>query len=193
MRHWLLGTHCGQSTEIFEKREPVLLVLNDATNGRWQLLGATCAGDEAKIGHLYHAIDEDPTLIDVLDLSPRRQRDLDAPRSPLEPSCRRTSVSVIRTAPRAANAQAAPPLSPATWPATTHRHGLIVTAGLGEVADNDVGPNPQSDRGQVSQFMGAEQRSSTNRSGGAIRRPDVFMIRHTHMPRSARFDKRSGR
>ena len=37
----------------------------------WQLIGAS-APDVAtgKIGHLHHAVDEDPSLIDVLDLPP---------------------------------------------------------------------------------------------------------------------------
>ena len=68
MRHWLLGTTCIQTVEVFERREPVLLVANDADDGLWQLIGATGAGSTGKIGHLYHAIDDDPTLIDILDL-----------------------------------------------------------------------------------------------------------------------------
>ncbi|GIG99455.1 hypothetical protein Pma05_60280 [Plantactinospora mayteni] len=70
MRHWLLGTHCIQTVEVFEHREPVLLVVNDADGGLWQLVGTTDASSTGKIGHLHHAIDEDPTLIDVLDLPP---------------------------------------------------------------------------------------------------------------------------
>ena len=69
MRHWLLGTACIQTVEVFERREPVLLVSNDAEDPIWQLIGATDAADSTgKIGHLYHAVDEDPTLVDVLDL-----------------------------------------------------------------------------------------------------------------------------
>jgi hypothetical protein len=70
MRHWLLGTRCIQTIEVFERREPVLLVGNDADDGLWQLIGATDAGSTGKIGHLHHAVDEDPTLVDVLDLPP---------------------------------------------------------------------------------------------------------------------------
>ncbi|MGI8335162.1 hypothetical protein ACRYCC_34880 [Actinomadura scrupuli] len=70
MRHWLLGTRCIQTIEVFERREPVLLVGNDADDGLWQLIGATGAGSTGKIGHLHHAVDEDPTLLDVLDLPP---------------------------------------------------------------------------------------------------------------------------
>lgn len=70
MRHWLLGTRCIQTIEVFERREPVLLVSNDAVDGLWQLIGTTDAGNSGKIGHLHHAIDEDRTLVDVLDLPP---------------------------------------------------------------------------------------------------------------------------
>jgi hypothetical protein len=73
MQHWLMGTTCIQTIEVFERREPVLLVANDADDGLWQLIGATDASSSTgKIGHLDHAVDEDPTLIDVLDLPPGR-------------------------------------------------------------------------------------------------------------------------
>ncbi|GAA2533864.1 hypothetical protein GCM10010201_36400 [Pilimelia columellifera subsp. columellifera] len=70
MRHWLLGASCIQTTEVAERHEPVLLVGNDDDDALWQLIGATDAGDTGKIRHLHHAVDEDPTLIDVLDLAP---------------------------------------------------------------------------------------------------------------------------
>ena len=70
MQHWLLATQSIQTLEVFERREPVLLVVNDAEDGIWQLIGTSAADSRGKIGHLYHAIDEDPTLIDVLDLPP---------------------------------------------------------------------------------------------------------------------------
>jgi hypothetical protein len=69
MRHWLLGTSCIQTAEVFERREPVLLVSHDEDDGLWQLIGSTGAENRTgKIGHLFHAIDEDPTLVEVLDL-----------------------------------------------------------------------------------------------------------------------------
>ena len=71
MRHWLLRTTCIQTLEVFERREPVLLVQHDADDGIWQLIGASDADSStAKIGHLHHAIDEDPSLIEILDLPP---------------------------------------------------------------------------------------------------------------------------
>ena len=73
MRHWLLGTSCIQTLEVFGRREPTLLISHDADDGMWQLIGASHAdGGTGKLGHLHHAVDEDPTLIDVLDLPPGR-------------------------------------------------------------------------------------------------------------------------
>jgi hypothetical protein len=71
MRHWLLRTNCIQTGEVFERREPVLYVGHEADDGLWQLIGASAADVRTgKIGHLHHAVDEDPTLIDILDLPP---------------------------------------------------------------------------------------------------------------------------
>ena len=73
MLHWLEGTRAIQTREVFERQEPVLLVINDADDELWQLVGSTDAGPGGRIGHLYHAVDEDPTLVDVLDLQPGEQ------------------------------------------------------------------------------------------------------------------------
>lgn len=71
MLHWLLPTTCIQTREVFEHREPVLFVSHDADDGIWQLIGASDAdASTGKIGHLHHAVDEDQSLLDVLDLPP---------------------------------------------------------------------------------------------------------------------------
>ena len=70
MRHWLAGTQAIQTAEVFARTEPILLVQNDSDDELWQLIGASDAGPDGKIGHLHHAIDEDQTLVDVLDLEP---------------------------------------------------------------------------------------------------------------------------
>jgi len=72
MRHFVLGTRAIQTIECFELREPVTLVVNDDDDELWQLIGPSGATDieQAKIGHLWHAVDEDPSLMDVLDLEP---------------------------------------------------------------------------------------------------------------------------
>ena len=69
MRHWLLRTTCIQTREVFERSEPILWVSHDADDGIWQLIGASDADPSTgKLGHLHHAIDEDQSLLDVLDL-----------------------------------------------------------------------------------------------------------------------------
>jgi hypothetical protein len=82
LRHWLLGTTCIQTPEVFERREPILLVTHDDDDGLWQLIGSTGAEDEGKLGHLSHAIDEDQTLLDVLDLSPGEEATREHPGAP---------------------------------------------------------------------------------------------------------------
>ncbi|NUS42130.1 MAG: hypothetical protein HOQ24_00290 [Mycobacteriaceae bacterium] len=70
MRHWLMGTKCVLTAEVFELDEPVLLVAHEA-GGVWQLIGASGGDvDTAHFQHLHHSVDEDPTLVDVLDLPP---------------------------------------------------------------------------------------------------------------------------
>ena len=73
MIHWLLGTNAIQTPQVFDLDEPILLVGNDADDDLWQLIGTSDADDDGKIAHLYHAVDEDATLLDVLDLAPGEQ------------------------------------------------------------------------------------------------------------------------
>jgi hypothetical protein len=68
--HWLNRTPAISTRQVFELAEPVVLVTHDDDDGLWQLIGTSDAGPDGQIGHLYHAVDEDPTLIDVLDLEP---------------------------------------------------------------------------------------------------------------------------
>ena len=83
LRHWLLGTTCVQTIEVFERREPVLLVRYDVDDGLWQLIGSTGADSgTGRIGHLYHAVDEDLTLLDVLDLLPGQSAGRPCPGEP---------------------------------------------------------------------------------------------------------------
>ncbi len=70
MRHWLLGTMAIQTRQVFEREEPILLVVNDDEDDLWQLIGLSDAGPDGAIGHLFHAVDEDRTLAEVLDLVP---------------------------------------------------------------------------------------------------------------------------
>ncbi|XVU29707.1 hypothetical protein ACQPZJ_22285 [Actinoplanes sp. CA-054009] len=86
LRHWLLGTNSIQTAEVFERTEPILYVSHDADDGIWQLIGASDANPKTgKLGHLSHAIDEDPTLIDILDLTPGERVERDGPGRPWKP------------------------------------------------------------------------------------------------------------
>jgi hypothetical protein len=70
MLHWLLQTTCVQTAQVFELTEPILTVGHAADDGVWQLLGTTNLADNGKVGHLSHVIDEDQTLLGILDLTP---------------------------------------------------------------------------------------------------------------------------
>ena len=49
----------------------------------WQLIGMSDAdGGTGKIGHLHHAVDEDQSLIDVLDLPAGGSAERDGPGKP---------------------------------------------------------------------------------------------------------------
>ena len=70
MLHWVQGTVAIATAQVFARQEPILLVVNDDDDELWQLIGTSDGGADGKLGHLHHAVDEDPTLIDVLDLQP---------------------------------------------------------------------------------------------------------------------------
>ncbi|MEU0548396.1 hypothetical protein [Micromonospora sp. NPDC005979] len=71
MKHWLLGTSSIQTGEVFDQKEPILYVSHDADDGLWQLVGASDADPATgKLSHLHHAVENDRTLLDVLDLGP---------------------------------------------------------------------------------------------------------------------------
>lgn len=72
MRHWLLRTQSVQTPQVFDKQEPILRVRN-GSDGIWQLAGTADTDSAGRAGHLHHAVDEDPTLIEILDLEPGRQ------------------------------------------------------------------------------------------------------------------------
>ncbi len=82
MEHWVVETRAISTVEVFKRHEPVLLVFNDADDDLWQLIGATDAGPEGRIGHLHHAVDEDPSLQEVLDLLPGEEALRSGPGAP---------------------------------------------------------------------------------------------------------------
>jgi hypothetical protein len=70
MLHSVVGTSAIVTDEVADGREPALLVTHDADDGMWQLVGATGARPgTGRIQHL-HALDADPSLLEVLDLAP---------------------------------------------------------------------------------------------------------------------------
>lgn len=70
MRHWLTGTTAVVTGEVAARLEPVLLMTHD-DDGIWQLIGTTDADPATgKVEHLDHHIDDDPTLLDAIDLAP---------------------------------------------------------------------------------------------------------------------------
>lgn len=69
LRHWMLGTNAVATPEVPGQNQPVLLLQHD-DDGIWQAIGSTDAGDTGGVTHLWHLVDEDPTLVGVLDLSP---------------------------------------------------------------------------------------------------------------------------
>jgi hypothetical protein len=79
MEHWLLGTRAFATRPVVEGTEPVRHVVREA-DGEWQLLcGTTTEQDGIQLFHLFHAVDRDQSLLDVLDLDPRRRADRKAP------------------------------------------------------------------------------------------------------------------
>ena len=84
LQHWLHGTPAISTTPVFERHEPVLFVVSDADDWRWQLIGSTgvAEDDPGHLGHLWHAIDEDPSLLDILDLRKGEEAWRDEPGGP---------------------------------------------------------------------------------------------------------------
>jgi hypothetical protein len=81
MEAWLTGALAYVTEPVLEKRAPVRTVVHDE-EGDWQLLCETVAPDEARRMHLHHAIDDDPSIAEVLDLGSGERADRDGPREP---------------------------------------------------------------------------------------------------------------
>ncbi|MFD7075776.1 hypothetical protein ACFV9G_16310 [Nocardioides sp. NPDC059952] len=71
LRHWLLRTTSITTAPVMAGDEPILLVSHDADDGMWQAIGTSDGTPgNGRLGHLFHLIDADPTIVDVLDLEP---------------------------------------------------------------------------------------------------------------------------
>jgi hypothetical protein len=84
MYHWLIGSTAIETPQVAERIEPVLLVaLDDDERLPWQLIGTSDAGNDGKIEHLHHHLEQDPTLLEpVARLVPGQQALRDAPGGP---------------------------------------------------------------------------------------------------------------
>jgi hypothetical protein len=78
MLHWVLETLTYISAPVFAQAEPVLCVMHAAEPDRWAMIGASDVTADGRIHHLHHAVDEDRTLLDVLDLPPGEEAVRDA-------------------------------------------------------------------------------------------------------------------
>ena len=74
MDHYLRGTLALATEPVVSGAEDVLHVVRDE-DGAWQLLCGTVDADDPKVFHLHHAIDRDPTLLDVLGLESGQRAD----------------------------------------------------------------------------------------------------------------------
>ncbi|MER7559690.1 hypothetical protein ABTZ46_22290 [Nocardioides sp. NPDC126508] len=69
LRHWVLRTTVITTAPVLSGDEPALFISRDADDGMWQLIGASNPTmDNGRVGHLFHLVDTDPTLVAVLDL-----------------------------------------------------------------------------------------------------------------------------
>jgi hypothetical protein len=82
MRTWLAGTRAFVTAGVAEREAPVCHVIR-TSDDEWQLFERGAGGDgEPHVVHLFHAVDHDPTLVDVLDLEPGERADRPAPGAP---------------------------------------------------------------------------------------------------------------
>jgi hypothetical protein len=83
MEHWLRGTRSFATQPVLDGSEPVRFVVHDDEED-WQLLCGTVDADDPLVFHLHHALDRDPSLLEVLDLAPGERADRDEPGDPWE-------------------------------------------------------------------------------------------------------------
>ena len=77
--HYLHGTPARVTAPVADRREPVRQVVRD-DGGGWQLHAGTTADGGKPVGiDLFHVLDDDPTLLEVLDLAPGQRADRDGP------------------------------------------------------------------------------------------------------------------
>ena len=86
MDHWLSRTRSFATPPVVAGSEPVRHVVHD-DQGDWQLLCGTVDPDDgAQLFHLFHALDRDQTLLEVLDLEKGERADRSSLGGPWERS-----------------------------------------------------------------------------------------------------------
>ena len=71
MLHWLGQTMALATWPVAKRTEPVQIVArDDDERADWQLLCDTVPADDPQVYHLFHALDRDQSLLEVLDLEP---------------------------------------------------------------------------------------------------------------------------
>lgn len=79
MEHWLRGTPALVTPEVMNGVAPVRHVRRER-DGSWRLLEAAVArSEDLRTFHLFHALDADQSLLDVLDLGEGQAADRDRP------------------------------------------------------------------------------------------------------------------
>jgi hypothetical protein len=82
MEHWLKGTRAFATKPVVDGSQPVRYVVLEEDG--WQLLCGTVEPDDPQVFHLHHALDRDPSLLEVLDLEVGRRADRAGPDHPWE-------------------------------------------------------------------------------------------------------------
>jgi hypothetical protein len=79
MEHWLRGTRAFVTAGVQENLASVQSVLRDE-DGDWQLFDAPeDTPGEPLLLHLFHVLDADPSVLEVLDLAPGEAADRASP------------------------------------------------------------------------------------------------------------------
>jgi hypothetical protein len=74
MVHWILQTGALATRPVVDGTAPIRHVVRQ-DDGEWQLLCGTVEPEDPQVYHLFHALDRDPSLLEVIDLPAGRRAD----------------------------------------------------------------------------------------------------------------------
>ena len=82
LEHYLVGTRAIVTPPVAERTQPVRHVAR-ADDGEWQLLCGTVSTEDSEpvVWHLFHALEHDGSLLEVLDIEPGQRADRKGPDS----------------------------------------------------------------------------------------------------------------